>query len=158
MEADQGAIRRLTFGDGALWRRAVEELVPASDRSGELLSIEQAEASLADDGCYLLVATRGEELAGVLSAFRFPDVECGGARAYLYNIEVRPSHRRRGIGAALVSHLISLCDADGVDLIWAGTEVANIAARRTFEATGGALEGESYAEYEWDREREEDGE
>ncbi|MCA9300026.1 MAG: GNAT family N-acetyltransferase, partial [Phycisphaerales bacterium] len=116
------------------------------------LSLEQAEASLADERCYLLVAKVGDEPEGLLSAFRFPDVECGGARVYPYNIEVRPSSRRQGIGATLVSHLIALCDDDDVDLIWAGTDVANTAARRTFEATGGALEGESYAEYEWDRE------
>lgn len=144
-------IRRLTRGDGALWRKAVAALVPEADRSGELLDVEAAEASLADDRCYLLVATLGDDLAGLLSAFRFPDVECGGHRVYLYSIEVHPSHRRRGIGAALVSHLIDQCDGDDVDLIWAGTDVTNTAARRTFEATGAALEGESYAEYEWDR-------
>ncbi len=134
-----------------MWRNAVAALVPEADRSGELLDLEEAEASLADDRCYLLVGTRGDEPTGILSAFRFPDVECGGYRVYLYSIEVHPSHRRQGIGAALVSHLIDLCDGDAVDLIWAGTDVTNTAARRTFEATGATLEGESYAEYEWDR-------
>ena len=145
-------LRRLGIGDGTVWRDAVAGLVPADDRSGELLSLEEAEASLADARCYLLVASSQAEAVGLLSGFRFPDVECGGAMVYLYDIEVAESHRRQGIGRALVRELIELCDADDVDLIWAGTDIGNDAARRTFESTGATLEGSSYAEYEWDLE------
>ena len=42
------------------------------------------------------------------------------------------------------------CRADGVRCIWAGTKIDNVPARRTFEATGAELEGEAYAEYEWE--------
>jgi hypothetical protein len=40
----------------------------------------------------------------------------------------------------------------GDEELWAGTEIGNAPARRTFEATDAALEGESYAEYEWELE------
>lgn len=145
-------VRRLDPGDGLVWRDAVASLVPNEDRDGELLSLEEAEASLADRRCYLLIASEESQTVGLLSAFRFPDVECGGCLVYLYDIEVASSRRRQGIGNALVSNLIALCDEDEVDLIWAGTDTSNTAARRTFESTGAKLEGTSYAEYEWDLE------
>ena len=74
------SVYRLKPGNGSTWRDAVSRLVPAADRTGELLSIEQAEAALADDRCYLVVGKVHEEIVGLLSAFRFPDVECGGCR------------------------------------------------------------------------------
>jgi ribosomal protein S18 acetylase RimI-like enzyme len=79
-------------------------------------------------------------------------VEAGGSLVYLYDIEVAAAHRRRGAGRALVQALVKSCSADGVKRIWAGTEIGNAPARRTFEATDAALEGESYAEYEWELE------
>ena len=146
------AVRRLGSGDGALWRSAVELLVPDEDRDGELISEDEAEASLEDDRCYLLVAERDGQPVGLLSAFRFPDIECGGLLVYLYDIEVAESERRQGIGKAIVNELVDLCDSDDVDLIWAGTEADNHAARATFEATGGELDSDSYTEYEWELE------
>ena len=143
---------RLTSGQGQKWRQAVELLVPYDDREGELLSPEDAELFLADDRCYLLLAKEDGNAIGLLSAFKFPDVECGGYIVYLYDIEVKEDHRRRGIGKSLIKTLLALCEADEVDLIWAGTESANRAARRTFESTGAELESESYAEYAWELE------
>jgi len=145
-------VERLAPGAGGVWREAVDRLVPAEDRSGELLSEAEAESSLEDDRCYLLVASVDGEVVGLLSGFRFPDVECGGTLVYLYDIEVSERSRCQGIGKALVRHLLSICEADDVDLVWAGTETSNRAARQTFESTGARLEGESYAEYEWDLE------
>ncbi len=145
---------RLKAGDGNIWREAVNSLVPQKDRDGALLTPEESEAALADDRCYLLVAQSDAKTVGLLSAFRFPDVEGGGHLVYLYDIEVAASYRRQGLGKVLVNKLLSLCDQDDVDLIWAGTEGDNHAARATFESTGGRLDSETYAEYEWDLEEE----
>jgi ribosomal protein S18 acetylase RimI-like enzyme len=87
---------------------------------------------------------------GLLSAYAFPDVASGGFLAYLYDIEVAESQRSFGIGRGLIEALLAACKADGVKLVWAGTEVENAAARRAFERTGAELEGDQYAEYEWD--------
>ncbi|GAB5452932.1 MAG: hypothetical protein Hals2KO_32600 [Halioglobus sp.] len=91
----------------------------------------------------------GETPLGLLSGYRLPDVECGGSLVYLYDIEVSADHRRKGIGKSLIQHLVTLCDQDEIDVIWAGTEASNSAARQTFESTGARLEGDSYVEYEW---------
>ncbi len=87
---------------------------------------------------------------GLSSAYTFPDVVSGGWLAYLYDIEVATSHRRTGIGSALVNALVASCREDGVKTIWAGTDADNAPARATFERTGADLEGDRYVEYEWE--------
>lgn len=141
-------VRRLTSGSGSIWRDAIDRLVPAEDRDGELLSVSEAERALEDDRCYLLVVET-EEVVGLLSAYRFPDVECGGFIVYLYDIEVARERRRQGFGKQLIEKLVELCECDNVDLIWAGTDADNRAARSTFASTGAVPESDRYTEYEW---------
>ena len=139
-------VRRLTGGDESLWLSAVTAVLGPEDR---VASTAEAAAALADSRCYLFVATHDDALVGLLTAYRFPDVTSGGEIAYLYDIEVLPVQRRKGLGAQLVGALVECCEQDNVKLIWAGTDVNNVAARRTFEVTGAEVEGLSYAEYEW---------
>ena len=107
-------VSRLGPGAGEKWRTAVDALVPPEDRSDELISVAEAEYSLADARCYLLVAEVEEEVKGLLSAFRLPDVEAGGTLVYLYDIEVAVQSRQQGIGKQMVEHLIELCGKDDV--------------------------------------------
>lgn len=145
-------VRRAEPGDEALWARAVASLVPPEDREDRLATTAEVATALRDPRCYLYLAFLADEPVGLLNAYRFPDVEAGGQIVYLYDIEVARDHRRVGAGAALVAALVRSCEEDGVRRVWAGTEVGNTAARRTFEATGAELEGDGYAEYEWDLE------
>ena len=141
--------RRLGPGEGALWRTAVHILVASKDRDDELISETEAEAALADDRCYLLICELEGQPAGLLSAYRFPDLEAGGLLVYLYDIEVAVQQRRRSLGSQLIRLLVTLCDADDVDLIWAGTERSNTPARGLFDKQGAVLSGDAYCEYEW---------
>jgi len=145
-------VRRARPGDEELWARTVSAIVPAEDRDGSLASAAQLADALADSRCYLFLAFEEDSAIGLLSAYRFPDVEAGGSLVYLYDIEVAAAHRQKGAGRALVQALVKSCSADGVKRIWAGTETENAPARRTFETTDAELEGESYAEYEWELE------
>lgn len=113
------------------------------------MSQREIAQALGDSRCYLVVAEADGDPVGLLSAYRFPDVVTGGELIYLYDIEVRFDHRRKGVGTTLIHSLIECGQEDRVRLIWAGTDVMNVAARRAFEATGAKLEGESYAEFEW---------
>jgi len=142
-------VRRLTSGEESLWSKAVSAVVAEENRKGPLASQREIVQVLGDSRCHLIVAEEDGEPVGLLSAYRFPDVVAGGELVYLYDIEVRVDHRRNGVGTTLIRSLIECCQKDRVRHIWAGTDVTNIAARRTFEATGAELEGESYAEFEW---------
>ena len=142
--------RRAAPGDENAWRGAVEQVISSEDRDDELISYDETETALADDRCYMLIAEVDEDPVGLLSGYRFPDLETGGLIVYLYDIEVLESHRTEGVGSALIDELMDQCDADDVRLIWAGTDAENWPARHAFESTGGELAGESYVEYEWD--------
>jgi ribosomal protein S18 acetylase RimI-like enzyme len=146
------SVHRLTAGEDHLWRIAVEAVLAEESRDGRLVSVAEIARALADSRCYLLVATQGSNPVGLLCAYRFPDVTCGGETVYLYDLEVVAEQRRRGFGGELIRSLVKCCEAENVKLIWAGTDTGNAAARRTFEGTGAELEGGSYAEYEWDLE------
>lgn len=143
---------RVETGDEKLWATAVARLISEDDRDRQLVSPVDLTDAFADSRCYLFVALIDSEPIGLLSAYRFPDVEAGGSLVYLYDIQVAHEYRRSGVGAALVRELVSRCREDGVRRIWAGTDLNNIPARRMFEATGADLEGETYAEYEWNLE------
>ena len=149
-------VRRASPADAELWRAAARSILSAEDRDGRLATPADVAGALADERCYLFLASEGETPIGLLSAYRFPDAAAGGQLVYLYDIEVLAEHRRQGVGAGLVEALVAACREDGVRLVWAGTDVANVSARRTFERTGAALEGESYVEYEWELDTDEE--
>lgn len=143
-------IRRLEKGEETLWLAAVETLISEEVRDGELASIADLTSAVDDAGCYLYLALLDSKPVGLLSAYRFPDVEAGGYLEYLYDNEVDRKHQNNGIGTLLVNQSIEDRREDDVGLIWAGTEANNIPACRIFETIGAELEGESYVEYEWD--------
>jgi aminoglycoside 6'-N-acetyltransferase I len=102
-----------------------------------------------DERCYLTVAEVRSNIIGLLSAYRFPDLVSGGQLVYLYEIEGEVAQRRKGVGRSLIQCLITHCETDNVDRIWAGTAIDTNSARTLFADTGASLAGESYAEFEW---------
>ncbi|WP_139737303.1 GNAT family N-acetyltransferase [Aeromonas caviae] len=143
-------IRRLESGDEHIWFKALSILLVDTDEGAVKASLDNIATAISDDRCYLLVALHDGEPAGLLSAYRFPDVRTGGSLVYLYDIEVMGEKRGHGIGKGLVNALIACCKRDGVRLVWAGTDTGCKAARQTFVTTGGKVAGDSYVEYEWD--------
>lgn len=139
-------IRRLSSKDSALLKDAVRELVASGDHHGPAGESHLARA-LADPAYYFILCLEGAEALGYLSAFRFPDVQRDGFLVYLYDLVVRPEHRRHGIGAGLIAELQRCCRSDNVTRIWVGTSLENRAAQRTFEATGAQRVSDTYAEY-----------
>ena len=142
-------VRRARVGDERLWLTAVASILSEPGRARRVATAVDVASALRDPRCLLFLALSGGTPVGLLSAYTFPDVAAGGRLAYLYDIEVRESHQRAGVGTALVEALVTSCRAEGVKMIWAGTGAENLAARRTFERTGAELEGDSYVEYEW---------
>ncbi len=142
--AAETEIRRARAIDAALWRTAVAELLSDNPPPGT-----EVDAALDDDACYALLALIPQGPVGLLGAYRLPALSARGPLVYLYDLAVASAHRKRGIGLALVGHLLDLCRRDGVRLAWAGTAVDNAAARALFERSGARRLGEAYAEYEW---------
>jgi ribosomal protein S18 acetylase RimI-like enzyme len=68
--------------------------------------------------------------------------ERGDAVAHLYAMWVDPSHRRRGIGAALVEEVIRWAGRIGAGVVELRVTESNAAAVRLYERTGFAPAGE----------------
>jgi ribosomal protein S18 acetylase RimI-like enzyme len=86
----------------ALWRQSEGILLREADSGGALERFLEHNAGLS------LVAYEGETLVGALL--------CGtdGRRGYLHHVAVAESHRRRGIGAALVGRCVDALLARGI--------------------------------------------
>ena len=94
---------------------------------------------LAEAGHHLLLAYEGERAVGFVSGVEVthPDK---GTEMFLYEFAVDEPFRRRGIGRALVDRLAALARDAGCYGMWVITAEANVAARATYEGTGGAPE------------------
>ena len=143
-------IRRLNQNDGTLLKSALRALLSLGDHVPNLAQGSHLANALADQGCYFILCYEGSKVLGYLSAFRFPDIAHDGYLVYLYDIVVRPRHRRCGIGAKLIAALKQNCRADKVTRIWAGTSLHNRPAQAMFETTGAERVSDTYAEYVYD--------
>jgi ribosomal protein S18 acetylase RimI-like enzyme len=59
---------------------------------------------------------------------------------FLYEIEVRPGHRRRGVGRALITALLNYCRANHFEEVFVFTDPANSAAVGLYRSTGAVTE------------------
>jgi ribosomal protein S18 acetylase RimI-like enzyme len=111
----------------ALWRSAEGEGVDANEESD---SREAIAKYLARNPGMSAVARDGDRLVGAIL--------CGhdGRRGYLNHLVIASSHRRRGIGTALVAHCLAALKGEGIPRCNLFTYSANIRARRFWEALG----------------------
>ena len=148
--ADRFAVRRLAPSDAAEFALAIELLVAGEERDPDVRSavhVARLARALATPSCYVFLAAEAGVPVGYVSAYRFPRLGRAGDQAYVFDIEVAPAARRRGVGRRLVEALLATCWAEGVTWAWAGTARENVAAQRLFAAAGGTRAGETYVEY-----------
>jgi len=93
-------------------------------------------AFLRDSGSYLLLAVGDERVVGSLVGFALRHPHCAEPQFLLYEIDVRPEHRNRGVGKALVSKFIAEARAVGAHELWALTNESNKAAMRMYAHCG----------------------
>ncbi|CAL9556407.1 GNAT family N-acetyltransferase [Streptomyces sp. enrichment culture] len=79
------------------------------------------------------------ELIGRLTAGIHPS---GRAHEYLWMIGVDPAHQGRGLGTALVEHVLERCDRDGLP---AYLEASNARSRALYERLGFTVQGAALA-------------
>ncbi len=111
------------------------------------ITISHLEKLLKDDRSYLFAAIIDNIVVGYTLAYRFPSLYAVENLAYLYDIEVLPKHRKKGIGRQLIKALITHLKNDEVNELWLGTAVDNISAQSLFTATGGFKSGETFYDY-----------
>jgi GNAT superfamily N-acetyltransferase len=139
--------------------RSIKRLGPGDEGILELLAREDADFDLDGRGSpleplkpvlaqrYLAtpavlhwVALEGEVITGFLYCIHLPLRAGDGHELLLYEIGVRKNWRRRGAGRALLTHMESWMQSNGVGVVWVGAD--NREAVDFYRACGFAAEEE----------------
>lgn len=143
-------IKRVTKNDIKIINDLLANHIDSSHSQSRLPTIAHLETLLDDDRSYLLAAVVDTNVVGYSLAYRFPSLYATGNMAYLYDIDVVPEYRQKGIGRLLIETMISILKQDDVVEVWLGTAVDNVPAQRLFTATGGIKSGETFYDYTYD--------
>jgi ribosomal protein S18 acetylase RimI-like enzyme len=125
------AVRKLGPGD--------EKILPELSRWAGRPPLDRAAAAqfLANQHNHLLVAFEERDAVGMLLAHELDRRHADERKMFLYEIDVREDHRRRGIGRALMSLFGELCRERGFPVAWVLTDDANPVATAFYAACGG---------------------
>lgn len=127
-------IKELRPGEEPLAVRAIEEIKRARTSEAHMNRF------LARAENILLVAVAEDRPVGFALAYQLDRVDECPAMVFFYEIEVSPSHRRQGVGRALIDRLKGLCCERGTGKMFVLTDRRNHAARCLYSSTGGHVE------------------
>jgi ribosomal protein S18 acetylase RimI-like enzyme len=120
------AIRVLAPGDEAVVRELATYEGPGDP-----------EALLADPRTLLFVAFDGERPVGFVLAHELPRRHGDRSELFVYEVDVAETHRRRGIGKALLARLAQLARDRGIRVGFVLTDEDNAAANALYRGAGG---------------------
>ncbi len=135
---------RVTKNDIATVDFIVANLI---DNKEELTSTNHLQKLLTDDRSYLFAVLIDEEIIGYALAYIFPSLYKSNYLAYLYDIEVLVTFRRKGAGKFLMKTLLAHLKADAVSELWLGTATDNVEAQALFKSTGGIKSDETFNDF-----------
>lgn len=126
-------VRRLGVG-------AESELLHATHLFDEPPDATAVRAYLADERSIFLLAYEGSEAIGFLRGTELLQLRSPRKQMFLYEVSVKESFRRRGVGTALVRSLLKDCRDLGFEEVFVLTDPANEAAVSLFRSTGAVTE------------------
>ena len=121
--------------------------IDASDKKEGEPTVAHLNTLLDDDRSYLFAAVHENSVIGFALAYRFPSLYSSGYLAYLYDIGVSESYRRRGVGRLLIETVLEHLRLDDVKELWLGTGVDNQEGQGLFTATGAIKSDEAFNDY-----------
>jgi aminoglycoside 3-N-acetyltransferase I len=121
-------VRRLGPGDEDVVIGLAEQTAPTRDH---------AAAFLGDDRMIFLVAFDGEEPLGLLFGYELLRRHGDATIFFVYEVDVRADHRRRGVATALFGELERLARGRGIPRAFVLTAESNEPAMRLYESVGG---------------------
>lgn len=127
-------VRRLCPGDEEVACRVAQVFKEAIIETGH------AAAILANSANHLAVAQVDGAIAGFLLAYRLDRIDGPSGQLFIYEIDVDPDHRRRGVGSALMLYARDVVAREGLMEAFLLTNRTNAPAMNLFERTGGVAE------------------
>ena len=123
-------IRLLGPNDAGVLDRVAPDVFDAA------IDVRWRDEFFADPRHHLVVALDGGQVVGMASGVHYvhPDKP---PELWVNEISVAPTHRRRGIGRALLGALFAHARTLGCGEAWLGTDAANTAARCLYRGAGG---------------------
>ncbi|MGA7845773.1 MAG: GNAT family N-acetyltransferase [Thermoplasmata archaeon] len=95
---------------------------------------------LTDRRNIFLLASVGSRTVGFLRGTSLGQVHTRRPQMFLYEVAVAPACRRRGVGRALVEHLLAYCRARRFDEVFVFTDPGNRPAVALYRGTGAITE------------------
>ena len=86
---------------------------------------------------------------GLVVGYRLRRFDGDPDELYVHAVDVAASHRRQGIGRAMIEFLKASLATLGFAEMWLATEKDNEAARALYDAAGGVWETENSAICQW---------
>ena len=101
------------------------------------LSYHYIEVFLSQKNNYILAALDGGNPIGFLLAYELPRFDREEAMLFIYEIEVHPDYRNRGIGTALIKKIKSRFKSGKIMKMFVLTNGSNQPAMKLYESTNG---------------------
>lgn len=123
-------IRCVERSDAACFEDVADDLFDGSINQDALNEF------LADPRHHLAIAQDGDTIVGFASAVHYvhPDKP---RELWVNEVSVAPNYRRRGLGKAIIAHLLNHGRKLGCSEAWVLTDADNNAARALYRASGG---------------------
>ena len=128
------AVRVLTEADAAVGVSIARDFAGNAVTEEHLLRFLQNRANL------LFAAFAGDEVVGFLSAHRLDRFKDFRKQIFVYEVDVAPEWRRRGVGRRLINDLLAAARLENADEVFVLTSYSNALARRLYESAGGIAE------------------
>jgi ribosomal protein S18 acetylase RimI-like enzyme len=117
---DVSEVRRATSNDFELARHAVAEVLGRAPVDDAALA-----NFLADGSCYLMIAMEDRRVIGALHGHALRHPHRSQPQFFIYEIDVRPECRNRGVGRALLDAFTAEARAAGAFEQWVLTSRSN---------------------------------
>ena len=132
-------IKRLQPGDEALAAAMFSMMVEVFEEGDPSpLPTDYVRELLGRVDFWAVAALEDEEPIGGLTAHRLPMTRSKSSELFIYDIAVRADRQRRGVGRALVAHLVEEAKKAGIDNAFVPADDEDTHALDFYRALGGA--------------------
>lgn len=126
-------VKRITLADDQ------EQISAELDKSQwetvtQSADLEQLQVFLSDKKNILLLAYDEDQVAGMVVAHQLDKLDKRKSEILLYEIEVKPTFRRRGIGKKLIEKLFDVAKESRSGEVWVLTEAENRCANGFYQS------------------------